>query len=61
MNNDDFYQIVRKHMIDWLLAYKDSSTALWAITDAIKQYEKSLDSRNVLENIKTLDQDPHTF
>lgn len=61
MTNDDFYQTVRKHMVDWLLAYKDSSTVLWAITDAIKQYEKSLDSRNLLENIKTLDQDPHTF
>lgn len=61
MTNDDFYQTVRKHLIDWLLAYKDSSTVLWAITDTIKQYEQSLESRNVLENIKTLDQDPHTF
>ena len=61
MNSDDFYREVKKHMVSWLLAYKDSSSVLWAITDVIKQYEQTRDSRVILENIKTLDKDPHNL
>ena len=59
MNSDDFYREVKKHTVNWLLAYKDSSSVLWAITDVIKQYEQARDSRVILENIKTLEEDPH--
>ena len=61
MNSDDFYREVKKHTVNWLLAYKDSSSVLWAITDVIKQYEQARDSRVILENIKTLDEDPHNL
>jgi len=61
MTSEEFYQVVRKHMVNWLLAYKDSTTVLWGITDAIKEYEQARDSLRILENIKTLDSDPHNL
>jgi len=61
MNSDDFYREVKKHTVNWLLAYKDSSSVLWAITDVIKRYEQSRNSWVTLENIKTLDEDPHNL
>lgn len=42
MNDMSFVHSVKHELAQWLLATKDSSSVLWAITDIVRQYESKV-------------------